>query len=77
MYLYFQHDLDDEATDIPMSIRCSAERLSDDGVYLLGKFDKMTNLNHSVPFDIERHFKSNQSNINFILYTGSWEGITF
>lgn len=29
------HDLDDEASDIPVSIRCSAERLSEDGVYLL------------------------------------------
>lgn len=29
------HNLDTEATDIPVSIRCSAERLNDDGVYLL------------------------------------------
>ena len=29
------HNLDDEATDIPISVRCSSERLTDDGVYLL------------------------------------------
>ena len=33
-----QHNLDPEATELPVGIRCSAERLQDDGVYLLGLF---------------------------------------
>lgn len=30
------HDLDTESSDIPLPIRCSAEKLRDDGAYLLG-----------------------------------------
>ena len=35
--LFLQHDVDKEATGLPPVIRCSAERMAENGVYLLGK----------------------------------------
>ena len=35
--LCFQHDVDVEDTSVPKAIRCSIERMKDNGVYLLGK----------------------------------------
>jgi len=35
--LFLQHDVDKEATGLPLVIRCSAERMAENGVYLLGK----------------------------------------
>ena len=32
-----QHDLDMDSTDLPKVIRCSADRMSETGVYLLGE----------------------------------------
>jgi len=32
-----QHDLDMDSTDLPKVIRCSADRMSENGVYLLGE----------------------------------------
>ena len=36
--ILFQHDLDEDSTDLPQVIRCSADRMSENGVYLLGEF---------------------------------------
>ena len=33
------HNLDPDSYDIPMPIRCTYEKLQDDGVYLLGNDD--------------------------------------
>lgn len=30
------HNIDPDSSDIPMPLRCSAEKLMDDGAYLLG-----------------------------------------
>lgn len=35
--MFLQHNLPDEGPDMPVSLRCSTERLQEDGVYLLGK----------------------------------------
>ena len=37
-----QHDLDMESTDLPKVIRCSADRMSETGVYLLGEYLSFT-----------------------------------
>lgn len=31
------HDLEPDSSEIPMSIRCSSERMVDNGAYILGK----------------------------------------
>lgn len=32
------HDLDTESSDIPLPLRCTADKLQEDGAYLLGEF---------------------------------------
>lgn len=34
------HDLDTESSDIPLPLRCTADKLQEDGAYLLGEFRK-------------------------------------
>lgn len=41
-YFNFQHNLDPNTKTLPKSMRCSAERLQDNGVYLLGKYIRFT-----------------------------------
>lgn len=33
---FLQHDIDVEATGLPQQIRCSIDRMSDNGMYILG-----------------------------------------
>ena len=35
---FSQHDVDADSSDLPQVIRCSADRMSENGVYLLGEF---------------------------------------
>ena len=44
------HDLDVDATDMPMPIRCSYERLKDNGVYLLGEWQMVCTIGWSENF---------------------------